>query len=346
MSSGRVLPPGQRPRRHPELLSPVFWRDGAVVVLDQRRLPQEEVWNTYTEPQDVITAIRDMEVRGAPAIGCAAAFAIALEAARGTSASALRQLLRAAGQARPTAVNLGVALHRMANAFTAGRDLVDEAQLIWEEDLAHCRAIGAHGAALIPDGATVLTHCNAGGLATAGYGTALGVIRAAVAQGKRLRVLADETRPWMQGARLTAWELAQDGIPVELIVDGAAAAFLASGEVQAVVVGADRIALNGDVANKIGTLGVAVAAQAFGVPFYVAAPPTTFDKQLPEGREIPIEQRDESEVLSWAAGGQRQRVAAEGVHARNPVFDLTPARFVSALITTTGVLRPPYQLPS
>jgi methylthioribose-1-phosphate isomerase len=344
MSHGRVLPPGQRPPLHPSVLSPVFWRDGAVVLLDQRRLPHEEIWRAYSEPHDVIRAIREMEVRGAPAIGCAAAFAIALEAAKGTSASSLRQLLRATGEARPTAVNLGVALHRMANAFTAGRDLVEEASRIWEEDLAHCRAIGAHGAELLPDGATVLTHCNAGALATAGYGTALGVIRAAVESGKRIRVLADETRPWLQGARLTAWELAQDGIPVELIVDGAAASFLAAGEIQAVVVGADRVALNGDVANKIGTLGVAVAAHTFGVPFYVALPPTTFDKQLADGREIPIEKRDENEVLSWDLGGDRRRLAAGGVSARNPVFDVTPARFVSGLVTVGGVLRPPYRI--
>lgn len=315
-------------------------------MLDQRRLPQEEIWHAYSEPQDLIRAIRDMEVRGAPAIGCAAAFAIALEAARGTSASALRQLLRATGAARPTAVNLGVALHRMANAFTAGRDLVLEAEQVWEEDLAHCRDIGRHGAALLPNDATVLTHCNAGALATAGYGTALGVIRAAVEAGKRIRVLADETRPWLQGARLTAWELHQDGIPVEIIVDGAAGSFLASGEVQAVVVGADRVALNGDVANKIGTLPLAVVAHTFGVPFYVALPPTTFDKQLTAGHDIPIESRDQSEVLSWELGGTRQRFAADGVTARNPVFDVTPGRFVSGLITVNGVLRPPYHLTS
>jgi len=328
------------------VLSPVFWREGEVVMLDQRRLPQEEIWHAYSEPQDLIRAIRDMEVRGAPAIGCAAAFAIALEAARGTSASALRQLLRATGAARPTAVNLGVALHRMANAFTAGRDLVLEAEQVWEEDLAHCRDIGRHGAALLPNDATVLTHCNAGALATAGYGTALGVIRAAVEAGKRIRVLADETRPWLQGARLTAWELHQDGIPVEIIVDGAAGSFLASGEVQAVVVGADRVGLNGDVANKIGTLPLAVVAHTFGVPFYVALPPTTFDKQLTAGHDIPIESRDQSEVLSWELGGTRQRFAADGVTARNPVFDVTPGRFVSGLITVNGVLRPPYHLTS
>jgi methylthioribose-1-phosphate isomerase len=234
----------------------------------------------------------------------------------------------------------------MANAFTAGRDVVREAELVWEEDLAHCRAIGVHGAALLPNEATVLTHCNAGALATAGYGTALGVIRAAVEAGKRIRVLADETRPWLQGARLTAWELHQDGIPVEVIVDGAAGSFLASGEVQAVVVGADRVALNGDVANKIGTLPLAVVAHTFGVPFYVALPPTTFDKQLAAGHDIPIESRDQSEVLSWELAGTRQRIAAEGVTARNPVFDVTPGRFVSGLITVDGVLRPPYQLTS
>ena len=208
------------------MLSPIFWRDGRVVMLDQRRLPDEEIWNAYDTWEDVARAIRDMEVRGAPAIGCAAAFAVALAARRTVAAASLRQHMRQIGETRPTAVNLGAAVHRMANALASGRDPVAEAQAIWDEDLAACRAIGAHGAALLPDEGTVLTHCNAGALATAGYGTALGVIRAAVAAGKRLRVLCDETRPLLQGARLTAWELAQDGIPAEVIVDGAAAHFM------------------------------------------------------------------------------------------------------------------------
>jgi methylthioribose-1-phosphate isomerase len=332
------LPAGQRPPGHPELLSPIFWREGRVVMIDQRRLPDVEVWNAYDTWQEVARAIADLEVRGAPAIGCAGAFAVALAAPTVKTAFGLRGILRQISDTRPTAVNLGAAVHRMANAVTAGRDPVEEAQAIWEQDLASCRAIGAHGAALLPDEGTVLTHCNAGALATAGYGTALGVIRAAVAAGKRLRVLCDETRPFLQGARLTAWELAQDGIPAEVIVDGAAAHFLSSGEVVAAVVGADRIARNGDCANKIGTLGVAAAAATFGVPLYVAAPHTTFDPNMATGSSIPIELRSEDEIRKL---GDRQIVpAAAGV--RNPVFDVTPARLVNAIITETGVYRAPY----
>jgi len=239
------LPPGQRPSAHPDVLSPIFWRDGRAVVLDQRRLPHQELWTAYDAWEDVARAIRDLEVRGAPAIGCAGAFAVALAARRIGSAEELRAVMRTIAETRPTAVNLAAAVERMAGAIDAGRDPVAEAQAVWDDDLAFCRAIGAHGAALLPDQGTVLTHCNAGALATAGYGTALGVIRAAVAAGKRLRVLCDETRPFLQGARLTAWELSQDGIPAEVIVDGAAAHFLSTGQVGAVVVGADRIARNG-----------------------------------------------------------------------------------------------------
>ena len=333
------LPPGQRPPEHPELLSPIFWRDGKVVMIDQRRLPDVEIWNAYDAWQDVARAIADLEVRGAPAIGCAGAFAVALAAPTVKTALGLRGILRQISDTRPTAVNLGSAVHRMANAITAGRNPIEEAQIIWREDLASCRAIGAHGAALLPDEGTVLTHCNAGALATAGYGTALGVIRAAVAAGKRLRVLCDETRPFLQGARLTAWELAQDGIAADVIVDGAAAHFLASGEVVAAIVGADRIARNGDCANKIGTLGVAAAAAQFNVPFYVAAPHTTLDPNTATGATIPIEQRHEDEVRRV---GERVLVpAAAGV--RNPVFDVTPARLVRAIVTETGVYRAPYE---
>jgi methylthioribose-1-phosphate isomerase len=331
------LPPRQRPDEHPDVLSPVFWRDRAVVLLDQRRLPDEEVWTAYDGWEDVARAISEMEVRGAPAIGCAAAFAAALAWRAQASPTILRAALRAIGATRPTAVNLGAALHRIANAVASERDPLTEAQALWAEDLAACRAIGAHGAALVPDDAVVLTHCNAGALATAGYGTALGVVRAAVAAGRRVRVLADETRPFLQGARLTAWELSQEGIPCEVIVDGAAAHFLSRGEVSLAVVGADRITRNGDVANKIGTAGVAAACQTFGVPFYVAAPRTTLDPAMETGEKIPIEERAADEV---AVVGRR--VVPAGVKVRNPVFDVTPARLVTAIVTEDGVHRPPY----
>jgi methylthioribose-1-phosphate isomerase len=337
---GVRLGTGQRPPRHPEVLSPVFWSGEHVVMLDQRRLPQEEVWTAYQDPDELVRAIREMEVRGAPAIGCTGAFAVALLARQNMSAPELRHRMRQVAEARPTAINLSAAVHRMANALFAETDPMVEAQAIWEEDLAACRAIGAHGAALLPDEGTILTHCNAGALATAGFGTALGVIRAGVAAGKRLRVLCDETRPWLQGARLTAWELAQDGIPAEVIVDGAAGHFLSRGAVSAVVVGADRIAHNGDVANKIGTCGVAASASVFGVPFYVAAPTTTFDPGAPDGAAFPIESRSADEVAVWAG----QRHVPPGVGVRNDVFDVTPARLVTAVISETGVSRPPYAL--
>jgi methylthioribose-1-phosphate isomerase len=337
--AGVRLPPRQRPPGHPEVLSPIFWLDERrVAVLDQRRLPDEEIWTAYDDAGDLVRAIREMEVRGAPAIGCAGAFAAALLARARIPAPELRRSLRAIAEARPTAVNLAAAVHRMANALTMGLDPVAASQEFWEQDLAACRAIGAHGASLLPDEGTVLTHCNAGALATAGFGTALGVVRAAVAAGKRLRVLCDETRPFLQGARLSAWELHQDGIPAEVIVDGAAAHFLSRGEVAAVVVGADRIVRNGDVANKIGTLAVAASAAAFGVPFYVAAPGTTLDPNLAAGGDIPIEDRASDEVAIIAG---RRMVPAE-VAVRNPVFDVTPARLVAAIVTDTGVHRPPY----
>jgi methylthioribose-1-phosphate isomerase len=333
------LPPGQRPDEHPDVLSPVFWRDGAVVLLDQRRLPDEEVWTAYDDWEQVARAISEMEVRGAPAIGCAAAFAAALAWRAKASPVVLRAALRAIGATRPTAVNLGAALHRIANAIASERDPLTEANAIWTEDLAACRAIGAHGAALVPDDAVILTHCNAGALATAGYGTALGVIRAAAAAGKRVRVLADETRPWLQGARLTAWELSQDGIPCEVIVDGAAGHFLSRGEVHLAVVGADRITRNGDVANKIGTAGVAAGCHTFGVPFYVAAPQTTLDPAMEAGSRIPIEERGSDEV---ALVGTRRAVPG-GVKVRNPVFDVTPSRLVTAIVTEVGVHRGPFE---
>ncbi|MES1204524.1 MAG: S-methyl-5-thioribose-1-phosphate isomerase [Pseudomonadota bacterium] len=328
----------QRPPEHPDLLSPVFWSNERVVVLDQRRLPGEEVWTAYDAPEDLVRAVREMEVRGAPAIGCAGAFAVALLARLGLHGAELRRRMREIVEARPTAVNLAAAVHRMANALTMGTDPATEARAIWADDLAACRSIGAHGAALLPDEGTVLTHCNAGALATAGYGTALGVVRAAIAAGKRIRVLCGETRPWLQGARLSAWELAQDGIPVEVIVDGAAAHFLSRGEIAAVIVGADRIARNGDVANKIGTVGLAAAASTFGVPFYVAAPMTSVDRLTADGGGIPLEVRPADEVA--LLGGQR--LVPENAVLRNPVFDVTPARLIAAIVVETGVLRPPF----
>jgi methylthioribose-1-phosphate isomerase len=336
------LSAGQRSSEHPDVLSPVFWRDGAVVLIDQRRLPDEEIWTAYDRWEDLARAIAEMEVRGAPAIGCAAAFAVALAWRADPSALRLRATMKAIASTRPTAVNLGTALHRMANAIASERDPVAEARAIWAEDLAACRAIGAHGAALVPDDAVVLTHCNAGALATAGYGTALGVIRAAIAAGKRVRVLCGETRPFLQGARLSAWELSQEGIPCEVIVDGAAAHFLSRGEVQVAVVGADRIARNGDVANKIGTVGVAAACQVFGVPFVVAAPQTSLDLAIESGARIPIEERAPEEVTHLPASPTGRRLVPAGVPVRNPVFDVTPARLVTAIVTESGVHRAPY----
>ena len=283
-----------------------------------------------------------MEVRGAPAIGCAAAFAAALAWRAKPSLFALRAALRAIGASRPTAVNLGAALHRIANAITSERDPLAEARALLDARIWPPAArIGAHGAALVPDDAVVLTHCNAGALATAGYGTALGVVRAAVAAGKKVRVLADETRPLLQGARLTAWELAQDGIPCEVIVDGAAAHFLSRGDVQLAIVGADRIARNGDVANKIGTAGVAAACHVFGVPFVVAAPTHDARSRPRHGRAAsPIEERAPDEVAHRGRAGAASCPRASKV--RNPVFDVTPARLVTAIVTEEGVSRPPF----
>jgi methylthioribose-1-phosphate isomerase len=333
-----TLAPGQRPPEEPDVLSPIFWREDRVVLLDQRLLPDREVWIACDSWEEIAEAIRSMQVRGAPAIGCAAAFAVALAWRREPSALRMRVVMQALGATRPTAINLGAALHRMANALASERDPVAEARAIWAADLAACRAIGAHGAALLPDDGCVLTHCNAGALATAGYGTALGVIRAAAAAGKRFRVLCDETRPWLQGARLTAWELAQDGIDCAVIVDGAAGHFLARGDVGAVVVGADRITRRGDVANKIGTVGVAAAASVFGVPFFVAAPQTTVDPHSQSSNEIPIEERAADEVAKIAG----RPIVPPGVSVLNPVFDVTPSRLIGAIITERGVFRAPY----
>jgi methylthioribose-1-phosphate isomerase len=324
-------------------------------MIDQRKLPQVETWLDLSTPEEVARAITDMVVRGAPAIGISAAFGVALGA---TQAAAdpdvdldgrLEQIYAFMSEARPTAVNLCWAVERMrrvaARARADGMDdaalarrLEREAVLIHQEDLAACKAMGRNGAELVPQQATVLTHCNAGGLATAGYGTALGVVRGAVEAGKRVRVLADETRPFLQGSRLTAWELMRDDIDTTLIADNMAGALMRAGEVDLVVVGSDRIAANGDIANKIGTYTVAVLARENGIPFYVAAPLSTIDYDCPDGERIPIEERDSREVTEIFG----QRVAPEGVKVRNPAFDVTPAEYVTAIITECGIARPPY----
>ncbi|MBX3248523.1 MAG: S-methyl-5-thioribose-1-phosphate isomerase [Myxococcales bacterium] len=323
---------------------------GEVLLLEQRKLPGEVVYQRCKKPDEVAEAIRAMVVRGAPAIGIAAAYALVL-LARQERGDAKAFLLangvasRILGQTRPTAVNLAWAIARMGRraADVAKLDpearyeaMREEAEAIHLEDVAACRAMGALGAPDVPEGATILTHCNAGSLATGGYGTALGVIRAAHEQGKKIRVLADETRPYLQGARLTAWELHMDEIPVEVITDGMAAHFMQRGEVQWCVVGSDRIAANGDVANKIGTYGVAVLADAHDIPFTVAAPWSTIDLSTPDGAGIPIEERSRDEVARIGEA----RIVADGIHCRHPAFDVTPARLVHAIYTERGVFRP------
>ncbi len=328
----------------------------AVSLIDQRLLPGEVRVLTLRQPDEVAIAIADMAVRGAPAIGAAAAFGMALAGFRSpaTTAASLQADLERASvilrAARPTAVNLGWAVDRLlrcAVQSAAGgpeavrRALLDEAQRLADEDVETNRRIGRHGAALIADGDTVIHHCNTGALATVDYGTALGVIRTAHEQGRHVHVLIDETRPRLQGARLTAWELQQHGISHEIIVDAAAGHFLRSGKVASVWVGADRIAANGDVANKVGTYMLALAAHDNGVPFYAAAPTSTIDLETPSGKAIPIEERPAEEVLDLQYEGQR--VAPAGSRARNPAFDVTPARLISAIVTEVGVLRPPFE---
>lgn len=332
----------------------IEWREGRLVLLDQTLLPRQEVYREYTDHRQVAGAIVDMVVRGAPAIGVTAAFGLALAARElaGAPAEAFRSgfedACRTLAATRPTAVNLFWAIDRMrrrAERLTglppadAAEALEAEARAIFDEDVEANRRMGRHGAALLPDPCTVLTHCNAGALATAGYGTALGVVRAAVEAGKRVAVVADETRPFLQGARLTAWELQRDGIPVTLIADNMAGYRMKKGGIDAVVVGADRISRNGDVANKIGTYGLSVLAREHGVPFYVAAPLSTVDFALASGDEIPIEERAPREVTH--CGGQP--VAPEGVAVWNPSFDVTPAAHVAAIITEAGVARAPYE---
>jgi methylthioribose-1-phosphate isomerase len=337
------------------MLPTIEWKDDAVVMIDQRKLPASEVYVTCTTAAEVAKAIKTMVIRGAPAIGVAAAMGIALgmrrSKATGTKqfTTEFQKLCDMMAATRPTAVNLFWAIECMKKTFAEAAQggcsvdeikhrLEREARKIHDDDVQSCRDMGAHGAALVPDDARILTHCNAGALATAGYGTALGVIRAAAEQGKKVAVLADETRPFLQGARLTAWELVKDGIDTTVITDNMAGSMMRLGNVDLVVVGADRIAANGDVANKIGTYVVAVLAREHGIPFYVAAPLSTIDLQTPDGSRIPIEERNDREVTHVGSS----RLTPEGAHIRNPAFDVTPAKFVTAIITERGIARPPY----
>ncbi|MFO0585729.1 MAG: S-methyl-5-thioribose-1-phosphate isomerase [Anaeromyxobacter sp.] len=322
-------------------LRPVLYDDARDLVrlLDQKRLPAEERWLELSTSDEVATAIADLTVRGAPAIGVAAAYGLAVDARRGAGPARLREAAGHLVKARPTAVNLAWAVKRMSARFDGGAAaLLAEAHAIRDEDEAACRRIGALGAPLVARGATVLTHCNAGALATAAYGTALGVVRAAFEADPTIRVLADETRPFFQGARLTAWELHRDRIPVTLLTDGMAGWLMQRGEISCVVVGSDRIAANGDVANKIGTYALAVLARHHGLPFYVAAPWSTVDLACPRGSAIPIEERGGDEVVLIHG----QRIAPEGVRARYPAFDVTPAELVTAIVTERGVVKAPY----
>jgi methylthioribose-1-phosphate isomerase len=338
------------------MIKTVEWTDGGVIMIDQRLLPTEEKYLTLRSCDEVADAIRKMVVRGAPAIGVSAAMGLALGAKQfvGTSVADLAYdfdyLCEMMSKTRPTAVNLFWAIERMRDAFNRlksqsenlseiKKGLIEEATKIFQEDIQANRAIGRFGADLIPDGATILTHCNAGALATAGdYGTALGVIRGARDAGKRVAVIADETRPFLQGLRLTAWELAKDDIPVTVITDSMAGHVMKGGKVDAVVVGADRIAANGDAANKIGTYMVAVLAQRHNIPFYVAAPITTLDLSLAAGDQIPIEERDSREITHV----KEQQLGPDGVSVHNPAFDVTPNELIAAIITDRGVARAPY----
>jgi methylthioribose-1-phosphate isomerase len=333
------------------MVETIEWTPEGVVMIDQTRLPLHEEYVTCRTYQEVAVAIKDMIIRGAPAIGVAAAMGVALgvQQANGECLdSQIETICDTLARTRPTAVNLFWAIDRMKNLYVSLRGkpldeirarLVQEAKLIREEDIAINRAIGQNGAPLVPDHKTVLTHCNAGALATAGYGTALGVIRAAREMGKQVDVFADETRPFLQGARLTVWELQQDEIPTTLITDNMAGHFMKSGRIGCVVVGADRIAANGDVANKVGTYSVAVLAKENNVPFYVAAPISTLDLTLASGDQIPIEQRSATEVTHVFGNA----VAPAGTTVQNPAFDVTPARYVTAIITEKGVARAPYE---
>jgi methylthioribose-1-phosphate isomerase len=335
------------------MIKTLEWTSQGVSFIDQRRLPTEEIYVVSKTYEEVAEAIRDMTVRGAPAIGVAAAMGVALGMLQSTAtdmagfSAHFDRVAKLIGETRPTAVNLFWGIRRMKAKFDslAGRPipeikdaLVAEAQLMLLEDIASNEAMGRHGAVLMPSSGSVLTHCNAGALATCGYGTALGVIRAAVTAGKHIHVFADETRPFLQGSRLTAWELMKDGIPTTVIADNMAGAMMRQKKIQAVIVGADRIAANGDVANKIGTYSVAVLAKEHGIPFYVAAPFSTVDLNTPDGEHIPIEQRSPLEVTHHAG----KQVAPTGVMVENPAFDVTPHKYVTAIITERGVARAPF----
>jgi methylthioribose-1-phosphate isomerase len=335
------------------MIQTLEWTETGVVFIDQTKLPTEEVYVTCTTHQQVADVIRNMVVRGAPAIGVAAAMGIALgvKNSKAQNGADLKQdfyeICETVRQTRPTAVNLFWAIRRMTEKFESLRGraiaeiqqaLIEESQRMHAEDIAANRAMGRHGATLMPSSGGVLTHCNAGALATAGYGTALGVIRAAIEQGKKLHVYADETRPFLQGSRLTAWELMKDGIPTTVISDNMAGVMMQQGKIGAIVVGADRIAANGDVANKIGTYTVAVLAKEHGIPFYVAAPISTVDLATPDGSKIPIEQRNAREVTHIAG----KQMVPDGVQVENPAFDVTPAKYVTAIITERGIARAPY----
>jgi len=337
------------------MLPTIDLQDDVIVMVDQRKLPAQEVYVRCRTAQEVAKAIRTMVIRGAPAIGVAAAMGIAVGMRRSTAKGThqftveFQKLCDLMAATRPTAVNLFWAIDRLKRTFAEGAqagespaELVNrlerEARAIHDEDVANCRAMGRHGAAMVPDGARVLTHCNAGALATAGYGSALGVIRAAVEQGKKIAVFADETRPFLQGSRLTAWELVRDGINTTVITESMAGPLMRQGEIDLVVVGADRIAANGDTANKIGTYTVAVLAHEHRIPFYVAAPLSTIDLSTPDGDQIPIEERDQREVSHLGSS----RLTPEGAHIRNPAFDVTPHRYITGIVTEVGILQPPY----
>ncbi len=337
------------------MLPTIEWQGDTIVMVDQRKLPAQELYVRSRTAQEVAKAIRTMVIRGAPAIGVAAALGIALgmrkSTAKGTKAFAVefQKTCDMMAATRPTAVNLFWAIDRMKRTFAEGAQagestdeitarLEREARAIHDEDVASCRAMGSFGASLVPDGSRVLTHCNAGALATAGYGSALGVIRAAVEQGKKVAVIADETRPFLQGSRLTAWELVREGISTTVITESMAGPLMRSGDIDLVVVGADRIAANGDTANKIGTYTVAVLAHEHKIPFYVAAPLSTIDLATPDGDHIPIEERDQREVSHLGSS----RLAPEGAKFRNLAFDVTPHRYIAGIITERGIFRPPY----
>ena len=335
------------------MIKTVEWTDAGVRFIDQTKLPTEETYVTCRTYEEVGNAIRTMIVRGAPAIGVTAAMGVALgiRDSRAANLDDLRcdlgRICDVLASTRPTAVNLFWGIRRMRDKFEElsarpipeiQQEMIAEAQQMLAEDIAANQAMGRYGAVLLPSSGGVLTHCNAGALATCGYGTALGVIRAAVDSGKKLHVFADETRPFLQGSRLTAWELMKDGIPTTVISDNMAGAMMRQGKIDSVIVGADRIAANGDVANKIGTYTVAVLAKEHNIPFYVAAPFSTVDLQTPDGSQIPIEQRAAREVTHLAG----QQIAPSGVGVENPAFDVTPHQYISAIITERGVLRPPY----